>query len=279
MRLAHSRLGPHHRATASLSYAHELHLYQDETYLVLPFHPHGTLLDVINYFRSEQSGVMDEQLAMFFSIELLRTMEALHSQGVLHGDLKPDNCLLRLDAPDVSPSSQWCADGGGGWATRGLVLIDFGRGIDMTAFRPDVEFVADWKPSVQDCPEMRDGRPWTWQIDYYGMAGVVHCLLFGKYIEAVRADQGGIGRGARRYRIRESLKRYWQTDIWADCFETLLNPMLFAGAEGNGGRLPVLNALRGIRERMEEWLEINCERGVGLKALLGKVEAFAQHRR
>lgn len=284
MRTAHARLGPRHRATASISVAHEMHLYHDEAFLFLPYHPHGTLLDVINLFRAEPSGVMDEQLAMFFTIEIFRTVEALHSKGVLHGDLKPDNCLLRLDAKsafsssDHGLSSKWHADGSGGWDSRGVVLIDFGRGIDMKAFGKDVEFVADWKTTAQDCPEMREGRPWTWQIDYYGLAGVVHCLLFGKYLETVRADQGGLGRGGRKYRIRESLKRYWQTDIWADCFEVLLNPASFAAHE-EGGRMPVLRSMRSIRERMEAWLEDHCERGAGLKAMMGRVEAFVKSRR
>lgn len=278
MRTAHARLGPQHRATASISFAHEMHLYQDEGFLFLPFHPHGTLLDVINFFRAEPSGVMDEQLAMFFTIELLRTVEALHSKNVLHGDLKPDNCLLRLDSPDQGLSSQWHADGKGGWDARGIVLIDFGRGIDMKAFVPDVEFIADWKTTAQDCPEMREGRPWTWQIDYYGLAGVVHCLLFGKYIETMRSDQGGLGRNGRKYRIRESLKRYWQTDIWGDCFEVLLNPASFMALE-DGGRMPVLRSMRNVRERMEAWLAANCERGAGLKAAMGRMEAFAKSRK
>ena len=285
MRVAHTRLGPQHRASASLSYAHEMHLYRDEAFLFLPFHPHGTLLDVINFFRAEPSGVMDEQLAMFFTIELMRTMEALHSKSVLHGDVKPDNCLLRLDnlvgehqqeRHNQQPlSSQWRADGRGGWDSRGLVLIDFGRAIDMRAFVPDVQFIADWKTTSQDCAEMREGRPWTWQIDYHGLAGTIHCLLFGKYIETVRCDQGGLTRGGRKYRIRESLKRYWQTELWSECFEVLLNPSSFVEAE-EGSKMPVLRSMRSVRERMEQWLEDNCERGVGLKSLLSRVEAFAK---
>lgn len=286
MRLAHSRLGPQHRATASLSAALEMHLYQDDGFLLLPYHPHGTLLDVVNLFRAEPTGVMDEQLAMFFSIELFRTVEALHAKQILHGDLKPDNCLLRLDynqqqqqQHDRNLSPQWSRIGEGGWAARGVTLIDFGRGIDMRNFAPETQFIADWKTTAQDCAEMREGRPWTWQIDYHGLAGTVHCLLFGKYIETSRCDSGGLGTaGGRRYKIREGLKRYWQTEIWAECFDVLLNPGAFVEAE-EGARMPVLRSMRRVRERMEECLEASCERGVGLRALMGKVEAWAKGRK
>ncbi|KAK9444355.1 Mitotic checkpoint serine/threonine protein kinase, Bub1 [Metarhizium brunneum] len=280
MRLAHSRLGPQHRAAASLSYAHELQLYQDEGFLFLPYHPHGTLLDLVNFFRAEPSGLMDEQLAMFFSIELMRTVEALHTKNILHGDLKADNCLLRLDTmsseePLLTP---WKADGSGGWASRGIFLIDFGRGIDMKAFASNVEFIADWKTSSQDCAEMREGRPWTWQIDYHGLAGIIHCLLFGKYIETQRCDQGGLGRTGRKYKIRESLKRYWQADLWSECFEVLLNPGSFLEFE-DGCKMPVLKSLKSLRGRMEQWLEANCDRGVGLRSLIGKLEGYTKTRR
>ncbi len=279
MRLSHSRLGPQHRVSASLSYAHELHLYRDEAFLFLPYHPNGTLLDVINYFRSETSGVMDELLAMFFTIELMRTVEGLHAKQLCHGDLKADNCLLRLD--ELSSTSlltnKWRADGSGGWGARGISLIDFGRAIDMRAFVPQVEFFADWKTTEQDCSEMREARPWTWQIDYYGLASTIHGILFGKYIETMRCDSGGIGKG-RKYKVREGLKRYWQTDIWADCFEVLLNPASFVGGE-EGGSMPVLKSMKRVRERMEAWLEANSDRGVGLKALIVKLENYAKMRK
>jgi checkpoint serine/threonine-protein kinase len=279
MRLAHSRLGPHHRATASLTVGLEMHLYRDEGFLFIPYHAHGTLLDVVNFFRAEPSGVMDELLAAFFTVELLRTVEALHAKQLLHGDLKPDNCLLRLDADAGGLETQYHPGGLGGWDKRGLTLIDFGRGIDMRAFRPDVQFIADWKTGPQDCAEMKEGRPWTWQVDYHGLASVIHCLLFGKYIETVRADSGGLGTvGGRKYRIRESLKRYWQTEMWGEVFDLCLNPGSYIEAE-EGQKMPVLRGMRRVRERVEGWLEETCERGVGLKALMGKVEAWALKRR
>ncbi|KAM7194748.1 hypothetical protein V8F33_007126 [Rhypophila sp. PSN 637] len=290
MRLAHTRLGPQHRASASLSPALEMHLYQDEGFLFLPYYSHGTLLDLVNYFRGEGGGssgggVMDECLAMFFTVELFRIVEALHAKGVCHGDLKVDNCLLRLPHQEQQQQQQqltgpYRSDGQDGWAERGVMLIDFGRGIDMRAFKPDVKFIADWKTSAQDCAEMREGRPWTWQIDYHGLAGIVHCLLFGKYIDAVRADDGprggglGLGKlGGRKYKIRENLKRYWQQEIWGDCFDLLLNPASFSVAAGE--EMPVLKGMKSVRERMEGWLEGNGEKGVGLRSLMIKIEGWA----
>jgi checkpoint serine/threonine-protein kinase len=43
--------------------------------------------------------------------------------------------------------------------------------------------------------------------------------------------------------------------------------------------MPVLKSMRRVRGQMEDWLEKNCERGVGLKSLVGKVEAMAKARK
>ncbi|KAI4155505.1 MAG: hypothetical protein LQ340_000958 [Diploschistes diacapsis] len=367
--LSHSRLRSSplsicNRATASLATPHSFHRFADEAYLLESYHDQGTLLDLVNASKADALASagssaaalapgLEEAVAMFFSLELVRTVEALHAVGVLHGDLKGDNCLVRLGpgppsnrsllpsssssssssssysppppppppssssasssastaaaaAPDDPWSPRFSPTGGRGWAERGLALIDFGRGADMRAFRPGVGFVADWKTDRQDCPEMREARPWSWQVDLWGCAGVVHVLLFGKVIEeAVVVEKGGggnVGGGCgggggggemgmgqkKRYKPREGLKRYWATDIWADLFDVLMNPARWAewvpagegeqqqqqqqSAERGGTQtVPPTRRMRAVRERMEAWLVENAERK-GLRNALRRAE-------
>jgi checkpoint serine/threonine-protein kinase len=283
MRQAKRRLGVS-RAAESLINVYEMHLYEDECFLVEEYRDQGTLLDLINIARADSTaatGVIDECLVMFFAIELFRTVEALHSKGLIHGDLKADNCLVRFDPinDDMVWTPRYRRDGTGSWNQKGLALIDFGRGIDMKVFRPDVQFIADWKTSAQDCAEMRELRPWTYQIDYHGLAGIIHSMLFGKYIDTVADRAAKLGAGATKtYHIKENLKRYWQQEIWSGVFDLLLNPLMHLEGE-EGTRMPVLKGMKRLREMMEEWVEGNCEKGVGLQAAIRKLENTIQGRR
>lgn len=40
-------------------------------------------------------GCMAEVLCIYYTIELLSMLEALHGSGIIHGDFKPDNLLIR----------------------------------------------------------------------------------------------------------------------------------------------------------------------------------------
>ena len=295
MRQAKERLASS-RAADSVIHAYEMHLFADECYLIEEYRDQGTLLDLINAAKNDPSsststamcssysssasttasGIMDESLVIFFTVELLRTVEGLHSAGLLHGDLKADNCLLRLD-PATDWSTRYKADGSGGWSHKGISLIDFGRGIDMRVFRPDVGFVADWPTGPEDCIEMREDRLWTYQVDYHGLAAIVHTMLFGKYIETTNKTG--------RYRPTERFKRYWQVELWTDLFDLLLNSssssyphVLPNNDDGNNEKLSPLTMMMmkrmiEIRQRFESWLEDNCERGeVGLKGMLRRLE-------
>ncbi|CAG8051636.1 unnamed protein product [Penicillium olsonii] len=317
IRTAYERLrqSDNSRVTDSIVRAHELHVHQRESFLVEDYRGQGTLLDLVNIVRNESlntnstaEGGLEEALAMFFSVELLRTVEALHENGVLHGDIKADNCLVRLDDPTNEPptkalslldlgtdetpadpreSIHYAPSGSHGWQQKGLALIDFGRGIDMQAFSPNVQFLADWEKVTHECNEIREKRPWTYQIDLYGIAGVIHVLLFGKYIESTPVnDENALAGSPRTYRIRESLKRYWDRDLWAGVFDLLLNPGAERwqsierenGADADTPILPVVHSMRQVRRGMEEWLLDHAEKK-GLALQLRKIEALLADRK
>lgn len=274
-RLASSISDAHPSLKRSLLRPHALRLFADEAYLLEEYLDQGTLLNLVNLAKADPSGVLDETIAMFFTVELLRTIEAMHSLGILHGDLKADNCLVRLSSlppsSSSSPSEQWDAEyhasGSGGWFHKGLCLIDFGRAIDLHQFLPHVSFIADWKTDIADCPEMRALRPWTWQVDYWGLACIVHSLLYGKYLDATphsssssvtnpSSSDHDINIIHKRWKLKEPLKRYWQTEIWGGFFDACMNPVLMAEENAEkGGVMPLTKTLKGVREGMEGWLE------------------------
>lgn len=298
-RLASSIADAHPSLERSLLRPHALHLFADEAYLLEEYLDQGTLLNLVNLAKADPSGVPDETIAMFFTVELLRTIEAIHSLGILHGDLKADNCLVRLSPSSSSPSSsssseQWNAEysasGSGGWSHKGLCLIDFGRAIDLHHFIPHVTFIADWQTDSADCPEMRALRPWTWQVDYWGIACIAHSLLYGKYLDAIplasssssstsastcpdnEININNITNHQRRWKLKEPLKRYWQTEIWGGFFDACMNPVMTAEEnEEEGGVMPLRKTLRRVREGMEGWLEREGGKR-GLKSGLRRLE-------
>jgi checkpoint serine/threonine-protein kinase len=184
--------------------------------LIMPFGDHGTLQDVLNsYLRVGKQ--MDELLVIYYAIELLRVVESLHLAGVIHADIKPDNLLVRNGGDDWC---DWTAVRPGSWKQKGLSLIDFGLAVDLGMYDWRTVFVGDCGTEGFRCSEMVEGKPWTWQADTHQIAATVHALLFGKYMQVhqVLTDDDGF-----KYRPRESLKRWWKTEMWEIFFEVLLN--------------------------------------------------------
>ncbi|KAG6842297.1 hypothetical protein C0991_010585 [Blastosporella zonata] len=269
LRRLHSAIPAHLRRCIILP--HALYVFRDESFLILDLCTQGTLLSIVNNAGaagvSQQGGCLDELLVIFFTVELLRLLEAIHKTGFIHGDLKIDNCLLRLeDVPGGTSawSSSYSPSGDGGWNHKGLKVIDFGRTIDTRLFPPSQQFIAEWPTDDRDCFEARENRPWTFHTDYFGLVGIIYCMLFGKYIHA-----GAVDSASGRRRISTPLKRYWQTDLWNRLFDILLNPSTIRP----DGQLPLSDELGALRSEMEHWLQANCNRASGtLKGLLKKVE-------
>lgn len=246
-------------STESLSY------FEDESYLVLNFCNQGTLLDVVNFYKN-QDKVVDEVLCIFLTIELLKIVESLHEVEIIHGDLKADNCMLRFEEQEITEKYE--PDGSCGWDNKGITLIDFGRAIDITRFqtRP-TGFVSNWETDEQDCPQMRDGQKWMYEADYYGIAAIIHTLLFGDYIETKQVDN--------RYKLSNNFKRYWQVQLWMPLFDLLLNP--YCDEEH---QTPKVQEVRLQRDNFEQWLAANST-SKQLKRIINEIgsEVNAENRK
>jgi hypothetical protein len=181
----------------------------------MPRGTHGSLQDVLNVYLKK--GERPEEVVVArLTVNLMHILGDLHAARVLHNDIKPDNVLIRFGS------------GGEDSDGVGLQLIDFGRSVDLELLPPGSVMCGDCGTEAFRCVEMREERPWLWQADAYGAAGVVHCLLFGEYMEVERVMNA---EGFTYLRIKALFRRYWQGEMWGVVFNKLLNwTCLDAGA-------------------------------------------------
>lgn len=82
---------------------------------------------------------------MYFMVEILSILEAVHSCSIIHADIKPDNFLVQASNGECDTTSLF---------TKGpvyLKLIDFGRSIDMKAFPEGTEFTEVVSDFISRC--------------------------------------------------------------------------------------------------------------------------------
>ncbi|KAK9922585.1 hypothetical protein M0R45_031045 [Rubus argutus] len=103
---------------------------------------------------------------------------------------------------------------------KGLCLVDWGRGIDLHLFPDNMEFKGDCRTSGFRCVEMQENKPWTFQVDTYGLCVIVHMMLHNSYMEI---DKKPSPDGGYVYLPMSSLKRYWKVELWKNLFVKLLN--------------------------------------------------------
>lgn len=223
----------------SFGYVHEMHIFSDVSVLVCDYLPYGTLLDVINS-HLVVGRYMDEVLCMYYTIEMLNMLEALHSVGIIHGDFKPDNILVCYPSGEITEDTFRSEKRDE--RNQGLCLVDWGRGIDLNLFPSPTEFHGDCGTSGFRCIEMQEHRNWTYQVDTYGLCVVVHMMLHGIGMSVEKVPRIG---GGYEYRPKQPFKRYWNVDLWQKLFTTLLNP------PSNDSDVATLQSLRAsFREYM-----------------------------
>lgn len=196
------------------------------------------LVDISNVYKVQEGCQVPELVALHYTAKMLKHIETLHWHGkVLHCDVKPDNWVLVASSCAYEGCSDVveCAD---------LMLVDFGRAIDLTSRTHEGVDPMDFKlrgeasdPGMA-CAAMRMNLGWSFDADSFGICASAHVLLYGSHME-IEMDR------SKRWKIRKQLRRYWQKDVWADFFDSLLNDAI-ASRPGS---------LRQRREKIEDYLK------------------------
>jgi len=146
---------------------------------------------------------------------MLATIEIVHSSNFLHGDIKPDNWLLQRGKCSIGESDEL-------FHSAELTLIDFGRAIDFELYPENTLFTGDCHTKGFKCIEMLTHQPWSYQIDTFGICASAHFLLFGEYMQ-VKCTKTSTYKKETIWSIRNTWKRYWQTQLWQSLFHPVLN--------------------------------------------------------
>uniref|UniRef100_A0A8C7BCM7 Mitotic checkpoint serine/threonine-protein kinase BUB1 n=1 Tax=Neovison vison TaxID=452646 RepID=A0A8C7BCM7_NEOVI len=183
------------------------HFFQNGSVLVGDLYSYGTLLNAINLYKNTPEKVMPQALVLSFAIRMLCMIQQVHDCEIIHGDIKPDNFILGNRFLEQ--------DGDDDDVSAGLALIDLGQSIDMKLFPKGTTFTAKCETSGFQCIEMLSNKPWNYQIDYFGVAATVYCMLFGTYMKV--RNEGGVWKPEGLFR------RLPHLDMWSEFFHIMLN--------------------------------------------------------
>jgi serine/threonine protein kinase len=148
----------------------ELYAYFEESdrfYLVQEWIEGKTLASQVN-----QSGLLDESAVQQLLQEILPVLAAIHSRGIIHRDIKPDNIILRQ-------------------SDRKPVLIDFGAvkesvGTLLNSQGQTVSSIVIGTPGYMS-PEQGVGRP-VFSSDLYSLGLTMIYLFTGKLPQDIPSD-------------------------------------------------------------------------------------------
>ena len=207
------------------------HLYRSSSFLVMPVVVCGTLNDVINKYQgdvTESKRVVPEELAVVYSYYVMKAVAILHGCGMIHSDVKPDNFLVAMGrVEEVKRLPAWEGQMEGGWGKFALKLIDFGQTIDTRTYTPPSSssssssssspslapvFTGNHHRSGFRSAGVVSGRGWCFDVDLYGVAGIIHLLLFAKYMETEKGEGGEV--------CTTKFARYQQH--WKEVFDRLV---------------------------------------------------------
>lgn len=155
---------------------------------------------------------------MYLLFQAVSALHVLHSCGIIHGDIKTDNFVLKSSA-----------DSKVGFATH---LIDFGRSKVVTFDDRNNNAIQNamiQKAHLSGEPELMwssqsyctfldssGASSADYQADFYNLLNCIHQLLYFENLSTIRDSDGSL-------MPKMKFKRYWNQELWTDIFSSLLN--------------------------------------------------------
>ncbi|RNA43421.1 mitotic checkpoint serine threonine- kinase BUB1 [Brachionus plicatilis] len=154
--------------------------YQDGCFSSMNYYTYGSLLDLINFHvvNDAMYPMFPYWFVLYLTLEMLYIIQYLHKANIIHADIKPDNLIVNSLPDSISyfdPTKTKC-----------LVLIDFNRSIDLNLLGMNIEFEAKVDNKSLLIPEMKEKKPWSFQVDFYGILCSIHCVVFKKYMKTYK---------------------------------------------------------------------------------------------
>ena len=138
-----------------------------------------------------------------------------------------------------------------------------------------LRFLPDWIPDDTDTAAVKSREGYLFEHEWWGIAGILHCLLWGKHMDAKSVRLGSDGKTRL---LSNHFKRYWKADMWGEIFHALLNPEDDV-LPSKTSRLGV-EVLDALAEKLDAFLIENSNKaGKSLKGLLVRLEIAMLDRR
>ncbi|XP_003376926.1 conserved hypothetical protein [Trichinella spiralis] len=193
------------------------HSFSDGSLITLAFGSRFTLAELAFRKGWPRDGLR-EATAAFFTLDMLKILRHLCRCKVIHGNIRPEAFLFL--GIDLSKQQIEAADQADFWiqcSAACLQIADFGNAVDLNLLPEGYKFVHEQHVDHLLCCEMRDKKPWTFQIDCFGLLNSVHWLIFGCRLDAFKFPTSD------HWSANISTRCSWDAKMWSWLFDTFLN--------------------------------------------------------
>lgn len=179
-------------------------MYTDGSILIDEYFRFVTLED---YFSActEMHKQFPKSIAAYITLELLQLVKSMHDCNIIHMNLVPQNIIITgcPSREDISSVEE---------RTSIVKLIGFDYAADIRLLPCEHKFTTKLNHLVT-C-DMIDEKPWTYEVDWYGVLACIHRMFFLEPMNPIKEGD--------RWQVQKHFKGY-PTNVWQTLFDQLLN--------------------------------------------------------